>query len=1163
MRKNFRKRSMFSKVTSAVVATTVVASTIAIVPSIAEKMNGDLVAGDKQAQYELLDNIQDASILHCWNWSYKTIEDNLELIAQCGYSAIQTSPAQQPKDYAYKGVVGTDVGTPSKGGTGNWWKLYQPVGFNVCDNGNSWLGTKAELESLCEKAEEYGIKVVVDIVANHLGNISGWKNKLSDVTPQVGEFFLADMLTDETYWHINEHQVWMSDSRLHFTQGSMGMPDLNTGDKRVQQMVATYLDELIDCGVDGFRFDAAKHIETPDDDPSFASDFWPTVLNEAKSHYKSTNNGNDLYVYGEVLNTVGDNFSIDSYTKYMSVTDNSAGNHLLEAFRNNNIGTLNMDYDAKKSVLWAESHDTYMNESSIYASDKSIVRTWSMIANKDNAAKLFFVRPYYSSEILNNDQDGSMKGNLENTLVQAQMGACETYTWASKEVAAINHFNNRFANRTENYGVDGNAAYVRRGNGIIITNFSGAGHISMNAHGMADGVYQDEVSRNIFFVTNGQITGDITSDAGIAVIYENVMDNPDEDYPVQIKNSVGDNTTYYSDELKVTLNALYAKEASYKTSAGENGAFTGETTVSIGKGLRKGDKLTLTVTASNKKGATTQIYTYTKDEYDLTNCIFFKDTNNWGSVTAYAWNDSSKTGGKNGAWPGVEMYECDTVNHIFACKIDPDAGYTKIIFSKNGSSQTKDLNIGSIGYCYDASTGKWSEYKKTTPVYKPIVSTDTESKNFNGSLTVKFTATNADNATITVNGVSESFAGTVTKTFTDTSNVKVTATKGNDKVEKTYTYTRTFQLPVITLTDSKDFCDSIDVTITASGASESYYQINNGKKVAFDTSKTLTLGSELKAFETVTVTVYASNSDGEATPIKATYTKFDEPMVETTKLYINTNKCSWFTNDKAVAAITVDGSSKYVEMTAFTNNAGETIYTYDIPSTAKNITVGRMLPSGDVYNTRKITLKAGMNYYVANNNLSSYTASVFNDTPIEKTPIITVDKTSGTYTSSVTVTITVDNAKEASYTLNGSVVAFKGSTSITLNQSTSIEVVAKNEMLSAKQTYTYIIEDEPVIETVDVYFTNNNNWKNVYVYYWGSKISKVDWPGAKMTYVGKNEYNQSIYKFNVPNDVKGIIFTNGNGAQTEDITTGIIQKAGFYIKGANGAKLSVGSYIYK
>ena len=34
-------------------------------------------------------NIQDGVTLHCWNWSYKNIEANMELIAASGYTAIQ------------------------------------------------------------------------------------------------------------------------------------------------------------------------------------------------------------------------------------------------------------------------------------------------------------------------------------------------------------------------------------------------------------------------------------------------------------------------------------------------------------------------------------------------------------------------------------------------------------------------------------------------------------------------------------------------------------------------------------------------------------------------------------------------------------------------------------------------------------------------------------------------------------------------------------------------------------------------------------------------------------------------------------------------------------------------------------------------------------------
>ncbi len=78
------------------------------------------------------------------NWSYNTIKENLPAIAAAGYTTVQTSPVQQPKDYSTSGDV-----------TGQWWKLYQPISFHIAEK--SWLGTKDDLKSLCDEADKYGI----------------------------------------------------------------------------------------------------------------------------------------------------------------------------------------------------------------------------------------------------------------------------------------------------------------------------------------------------------------------------------------------------------------------------------------------------------------------------------------------------------------------------------------------------------------------------------------------------------------------------------------------------------------------------------------------------------------------------------------------------------------------------------------------------------------------------------------------------------------------------------------------------------------------------------------------------------------------------------------------------------------------------------------------
>ena len=59
----------------------------------------------------LASNVQDGVILHAWNWSYNTIKNNMANIAAAGYSTVQTSPVQKPKDY---GATWTQVST-------QWW----------------------------------------------------------------------------------------------------------------------------------------------------------------------------------------------------------------------------------------------------------------------------------------------------------------------------------------------------------------------------------------------------------------------------------------------------------------------------------------------------------------------------------------------------------------------------------------------------------------------------------------------------------------------------------------------------------------------------------------------------------------------------------------------------------------------------------------------------------------------------------------------------------------------------------------------------------------------------------------------------------------------------------------------------------------------------------
>ena len=248
--------------------------------------------------YGLADNIQDGTILHCFDWKYSDITKELSHIAAAGFTAVQTSPAQ-----------------PSES-TGPWYWLYQPLSFSV---GTNDLGTKDELKELCDTAEQYGIKVIVDVVANHLAD---------------NHTNIQDDLKADEFWHDYGSSINYND-RYSITHGDLGMIDLNSENRYVQQVVANYVDELSNLGVDGIRWDAAKHIGLPSED----CNFWPVVTN------------NDLYHYGEILSSpVGGKASgiseMKEYTKYISVTDDEYGNSLLSSFRKGKAALVEEDLAA-------------------------------------------------------------------------------------------------------------------------------------------------------------------------------------------------------------------------------------------------------------------------------------------------------------------------------------------------------------------------------------------------------------------------------------------------------------------------------------------------------------------------------------------------------------------------------------------------------------------------------------------------------------------------------------------------------------------------------------------------------------------------------------------------------------------------------------------------
>ena len=69
-------------------------------------------------------------------------------------------------------------------------------------------------------------------------------------------------------------------------------------------------------------------------------------------------------------------------------------------------------------------------------------------------------------------------------------------------------------------------------------------------------------------------------------------------------------------------------------------------------------------------------------------------------------------------------------------------------------------------------------------------------------------------------------------------------------------------------------------------------------------------------------------------------------------------------------------------------------------------------------------------------------------------------------------------------------------------------------------------------------FTNNQNWSTVYAYAWDANEEPLigEWPGVELTEPYLNENDEQVYSFEYPGGTAGIVFSNGEGAQTVNIT---------------------------
>ena len=264
-----------------------------------------------------------------FQWGLGSIIPMIPTVKEQGFDAIQISPIQGTKDSGME-----------------WWKLYQPINLKI---GNTQIGTKEQLRELCAVANQYGIKIIVDVVLRHVAGDP--QNPLAphkNVDPELLPYLCKEQIPCNNY-----------NDRWQCTHRCTGMPMLDYENTEYIVKVLFFLDELEDCGVWGFRLDQLKHYELPSEGKG-------GIFIKMLTMYK---------FYGECF--FCDQWVLDEYSRYMKVLTDG---------RPSNISRL---------VAKFETHDDFLEfKATNRMTDHMRLVEWDVLVNQCGYDSLYYARPF-------------------------------------------------------------------------------------------------------------------------------------------------------------------------------------------------------------------------------------------------------------------------------------------------------------------------------------------------------------------------------------------------------------------------------------------------------------------------------------------------------------------------------------------------------------------------------------------------------------------------------------------------------------------------------------------------------------------------------------------------------------------------------------------------
>ncbi|MFC7113956.1 alpha-amylase domain-containing protein [Natronoarchaeum sp. GCM10025703] len=225
---------------------------------------GSAVAGGAGASAAAVSTATETAMLQYFHTDWTEVEASMAQVADAGFGAIHVPPPQESVlTRADQGKEHPDYGAE--------YPHHPPLGYQPYDRTSldSEFGTEAEFRSMIDEAHAQGVDVIVDVVLNHNGAgiaLDDFPNLDSEQFYQEGGIegwmYSFDSSDDRCYngSEPKDPNQWECDPEAIEDHDLVGLPSLDWTTQHVQDLAYDYLQLLADCGADGVRWDAAKHI---------------------------------------------------------------------------------------------------------------------------------------------------------------------------------------------------------------------------------------------------------------------------------------------------------------------------------------------------------------------------------------------------------------------------------------------------------------------------------------------------------------------------------------------------------------------------------------------------------------------------------------------------------------------------------------------------------------------------------------------------------------------------------------------------------------------------------------------------------------------------------------------------------------------------------------